>query len=260
MSSFLQQSCLDKKYDELVELLVDHINESDEKPHLQEALLLFIDSVNRLPFSADFYISGGLSQLLVPLYNLFSPQETKQSVKEHCLVTLGDTLRLVAWADGEKDELVAREMQDFSHWMDIFATIIQSDPKKNFYLKSLCIRVLTIIFRDFLRYSKQYLESHLPKIWKLLTLHLPIYIEVVIHESPESLNCEAALLDEKSNIVRMSSELLDFISSLSHKESLNPIIKTIAVLLISTLSGYALLPKSEEKRHREDATLYINEI
>lgn len=72
-------------------------------------------------------------------------------------------------------------MNDFSHWMDIFATIIQSDPKKNFALKSLCIRVLTIIFRDFLRYSKQYLESHLPKIWKLLTLHLPIYTEVVIH-------------------------------------------------------------------------------
>ena len=46
-------------------------------------------------------------------------------------------------------------MYDFSHWMDIFATIIQSNPKKNFYLKSLCKRVLTIIFRDFLGYSKQ---------------------------------------------------------------------------------------------------------
>ncbi len=151
-------------------------------------------------------------------------------------------MRLVAWADGEKDELVAREMHDFSHWMDIFATIIQSDPKKSFGLKSLCMRVLTIIFRDFLHYSKQYLESHLPKIWKLLTLHLPIYTEVVIHETPESLNCDTSFLQEKQNIIKMSSELLDFISSLSHKESLNPIIKTIAVLLIATLSGYALLP------------------
>mmetsp|Transcript_11746 Transcript_11746/g.18004 ORF Transcript_11746/g.18004 Transcript_11746/m.18004 type:complete len:130 (-) Transcript_11746:222-611(-) len=63
--------------------------------------------------------------------------------------------------------------------MAIFLQIIQSDAKKMFEIKRNALRCLTVIFRDFMSYSRECINMILRPSWKLLNLHLPIFTEVL---------------------------------------------------------------------------------
>jgi len=62
--------------------------------------------------------------------------------------------------------------------MTVFLQVIQSDVKKFFDLKRHALKCLTVIFRDFINYSRECINMILQPSWKLLNKHLPIFTEV----------------------------------------------------------------------------------
>ena len=99
--------------------------------------------------------------------------------RELILQILFMCLRCVSWADGIDNGLVEDALNDtFNQWMTVFLQVIQSDAKKFFDLKRHALKCLTVIFRDFINYSRECINMILQPSWKLLNKHLPIFTEV----------------------------------------------------------------------------------
>lgn len=63
--------------------------------------------------------------------------------------------------------------------MALFLQIIQTNPKAFFDIKKNALKCLTVIFRDFINYSRESINMILKPAWKLLNFHLPIFTEVL---------------------------------------------------------------------------------
>jgi hypothetical protein len=63
--------------------------------------------------------------------------------------------------------------------MALFLQIIQTNPKTFFDVKKNALKCLTVIFRDFINYSRECINMILKPAWKLLNFHLPIFTEVL---------------------------------------------------------------------------------
>jgi hypothetical protein len=69
--------------------------------------------------------------------------------------------------------------ESFNQWIALFTQIIQTNPKGFFDVKRNALKCLTVIFRDFINYSKECINMILKPAWKLLNFHLPIFTEVL---------------------------------------------------------------------------------
>lgn len=63
--------------------------------------------------------------------------------------------------------------------MALFLQIIQTNPKSFFDIKKNALKCLTVIFRDFMNYSRDCINMILKPSWKLLNFHLPVFTEVL---------------------------------------------------------------------------------
>ena len=100
--------------------------------------------------------------------------------RELILEVLYLCLRTVSWADGIDNELVEASLGDtFNSWMALFLQVIQTNPKSFFYIKKSALKCLTVIFRDFINYSRECLGMILKPAWKLLIFHVQVYTEVI---------------------------------------------------------------------------------
>ena len=89
-------------------------------------------------------------------------------------------LRTVSWADGIDNEVVEASLNDtFNSWIALFLQIIQTNPQSFFYIKKSALKCLTVIFRDFINYSRECLGMILKPAWKLLICHVRVYTEVI---------------------------------------------------------------------------------
>ena len=89
-------------------------------------------------------------------------------------------LRTISWADGIENELVHDCLNEtFNQWMALFLQVIQSDPNKFFDIKRNALKCLTVIFRDFINYSRECISMILRPAWKLMNSHLPIFTEAL---------------------------------------------------------------------------------
>ena len=100
----------------------------------------------------DNYV-GSIMQALL---SAFTNSEVDVHGREMILQILLMNLRCVSWADGIDNRLVEGCLNDtFNQWMTVFLQVIQSDAKKFFDLKRNALKCLTVIFRDFINYSRE---------------------------------------------------------------------------------------------------------
>ncbi|PCJ27715.1 MAG: hypothetical protein COA94_03705 [Rickettsiales bacterium] len=100
-------------------------------------------------------MSQFVSNILPALFGAFTATDANDKIREKVLMNVYLCLRTFAWADGVNDELVHTCFDDtFNTWMALFIQIIQSNPKSLFDLKRVSLKCLTVIFRDFVNYSK----------------------------------------------------------------------------------------------------------
>jgi hypothetical protein len=114
------------------------------------------------------------------LFSAFTNEEVDVHGRELVLETLYLCLRTISWADGIDNELVdACLCETFNSWMALFLQIIQTNPKAFFDIKRNALKCMTVIFRDFINYSRECINMILKPAWKLLNFHLPIFTEVL---------------------------------------------------------------------------------
>lgn len=119
-------------------------------------------------------------KILPPLFSAFTNEEVDAHGRELVLETLYLCLRTVSWADGIDNELVENCLSEtFNSWMALFLQIISTNPKTFFDIKRNALKCMTVIFRDFINYSRDCINMILKPAWKLLNFHLPIFTEVL---------------------------------------------------------------------------------
>lgn len=100
--------------------------------------------------------------------------------REQILEVLYLCLRTVSWADGIENEIVEASLNDtFNSWMALFLQVVQTNPRSFFDIKKSALKCLTVIFRDFINYSRECLGMILKPAWKLLILHVQVYTEII---------------------------------------------------------------------------------
>lgn len=117
--------------------------------------------------------------ILSSVLNAFTNEEIGSHGRDQVLHVFYLCLRTISWADGIDNELVGNCLDDtFNQWMAVFLQVIQSDANKFFDIKRNALKCLTVIFRDFINYSRECIAMILRPAWKLMNSHLPIFTEV----------------------------------------------------------------------------------
>ena len=136
--------------------------------------------------------------ILKAILEAFTNEEIGTHGREQVLHILYQCLRCVSWADGIDNELVQDCLNEtFNQWMALFLQVIQSNAKKFFDIKRNALKCLTVIFRDFINYSKECINMILRPAWKLLNMHLPIFTEVLGYN--KNINNLASLMKRRAS-------------------------------------------------------------
>ena len=214
------------------------------------------------------------AKILATLFTAFVNAEGNEIRRSKCLFLVYLCLRSFAWADGSENELVAKCLDDtFSPWMALIVSIFQTNPKSNFEIKRNALRVLVVLIRDFINYTHSALNMILEPVWKLLTIHLPVYVHAVCYErsletSPgdnEQNNGEhpfidtEAFEDDEPGIEGMTKQLVDLIITLIVNPSIHTLIRTGLGPFTSTLCGYLLLNEGQLELYKWNPLYFIED-
>ena len=117
--------------------------------------------------------------ILSAILSAFTNDEITSHGREQLLNIFYLCLRTISWADGIDNDLVEYCLNEtINQWMALFLQVIQTKPNKFFDIKRNALKCLTVIFRDFINYSKDCINMILRPAWKLMNSHLPIFTEV----------------------------------------------------------------------------------
>lgn len=141
-------------------------------------LLFFIEKIEDEKAIRQF--TEFVPKILPALFSAFTNEEVSAHGREQILDVLYLCLRTVSWADGIDNQLVENCLSEtFNSWMALFLQIIQTNPKTFFDIKKNALKCLTVVFRDFIHYSRECINMILKPAWKLLNFHLPVFTEVL---------------------------------------------------------------------------------
>lgn len=179
--------------------------------------------------------------------------------------------------------------------MSFFLSALQTSPKSHIGIKRQILRILTVLFRDYPKYSRKSLGNFLPVIWKFLNQNLPLYIWTVVYDIPldfidENLN----LLDPKilesdtsqlasrvaaqigkgetkytgfelddeqefdHDLEIIASQLIELVATLITKPILRDILQLGIYPLINSLSYYMLMTRHDEHLWLKDPNQFIS--
>lgn len=196
-------------------------------------------------------------------------------------------LRCVSWADGIDNALVEDALNDtFNQWMTVFLQVIQSDAKKFFDLKRHALKCLTVIFRDFINYSRECINMILQPSWKLLNKHLPIFTEVQgygkqLHqlqvaatggktaETDQKDNADTDMrgfesdeddeIDEPSGIKGMTLQLIELLTTLVQRPNVQEVVRQGVIPLLMTISSYMIVEVADEREYLFDPNIFLHD-
>jgi hypothetical protein len=158
-----------------------HFNFRGENLKVDQSLRTLIYFIELIEVEKDVKLFHQFVPKILPsLFSAFTNEEVDAHGREQILEVFYLCLRTVSWADGIDNELVEDCLSEtFNSWMALFLQIIQTNPKAFFDIKKNALKCLTVIFRDFINYSRDCINMILKPAWKLLNFHLPVFTEIV---------------------------------------------------------------------------------
>lgn len=203
-------------------------------------------------------------RLLPAFYAAFTSGETDAHGRAQILEAFYLCLRTISWADGIDNDLVGACLDEqFNTWMALFQQLIQTNAKSYFEIKKNALKCLTVIFRDFINYSRDCISKILEPAWKLLNFHLPVFTEVLGYgqslkafregeddqEEEHLPGYESDDEEEVYGVEGMTLQLIELLATLICRQNVQEVVKMGIVPLISTVSSYMIIPRARERQH-----------
>lgn len=168
----------------------------------------------------------------------------------------------------------------------MFLQVIQTDANKFFDIKRNALKCLTVIFRDFINYSRECINMILRPAWKLLNSHLPVFTEVQgynqdLKQLAEKLKQEASDRDESEGeeqiytpgyeseedenieephgIKGMTLQLIELLTTLVQRPNVQEVVKQGIFPLLSTVAGYMILEHSNQCEFMCDQHFFLHD-
>ena len=115
-----------------------------------------------------------MSQLFGVLINKFVDTQS-ESIRVLIFKVVYHSLRLLAWADGKDNNIVADFLtESYSSYLGLILSLIQTNPKTYMQIKKYSMKILTVLVRDYTNFTRQSISSILEPCWKYINLHLPM--------------------------------------------------------------------------------------
>jgi hypothetical protein len=227
---------------------------------------------------SDEKYSAIINKVLENLFSAFTNSDADGKIREKWLQLYYQWLRWVSWADGIDDKVIANALDDsFNQWMSLMVQLIQSNPKVHFDIKKNALKCLTVIFRDMVNYSLEWINLVLQPAWKLLNVNLSVYTETIGYGqsiefnetemetfTTEELNItmdhgiESEAENEETGIIGMTMQLIELLTSLANKGSIRSLIQVGIVPLITSVASYMILSQEQENEQITDQSQFIN--
>jgi hypothetical protein len=227
---------------------------------------------------SDEKYSAIINKVLENLFSAFTNSDADGKIREKWLQLYYQWLRWVSWADGIDDKIIANALDDsFNQWMSLMIQLIQSNPKVHFDIKKNALKCLTVIFRDMVNYSLEWINLVLQPAWKLLNVNLSVYTETIGYGrsiefnetemetfTTEELNItmdhgiESEAENEETGIIGMTMQLIELLTSLANKGSIRSLIQVGIVPLITSVASYMILSQEQENEQITDQSQFIN--
>ena len=203
-------------------------------------------------------------KLLPAFYAAFTCGETDAHGRAQILEAFYLSLRTISWADGIDNDLVGACLDEqFNTWMALFQQLIQTNAKSFFEIKKNALKCLTVVFRDFINYSRDCISKILEPAWKLLNFHLPVFTEVLGYgqslrefKGPEDAEAdepepgfESDDEEEVYGVEGMTLQLIELLATLICRQNVQEVVRTGIVPLVSTVSSYMIVPRRKERQH-----------
>lgn len=132
---------------------------------------------------------------------------------------------------------------------------------------------MVVLIRDFINYTRASLNMILEPAWKMLTIHLPIYIHTVCYErnytssgsgqDTNFIECPftdtTAFDEDEAGVEGMTKQLIDLITTLIVNPAIHTLIRTGLAPFVSTLCSYLVLPQADLSIYQH-TPLYFMEI
>eukprot|EP00347_Sterkiella_histriomuscorum_P024270 403331713 len=261
-------NCWENYLEPIVELL-----QNDNFIRIELAIKVLINLLNLLEDEPMKLFHQFVPKILPSLYSAFTNGETDAHGRDQILEVLNLCLRTVSWADGVDNELVGNCLNEtFNTWMALIKQIIKTNPKAFFDVKKNALKCLTVIFRDFMTYSRDCINQILEPSWQLLNFHLPVFTEVLGYnqslkdfqgddQETEEYNkgYESEEEGEPEGVEGMTLQLIELLTTLISRQNVQEVVKQGIVPLITTISSYMIIQHSQERQHVGDNQHFIHE-
>ena len=204
------------------------------------------------------------------LFSAMVSDSATSRIREKVLAVFHLCLQAVSWADGKDPQVLEACLSEhFNQWIALFTQIIQANPRQFFDVKRNALRCLTVIFRDFLNFSRECINMILKPAWKLLNIHLPVFTEALgygtdiseLRDDDDDEEVERGFESEDEEetygVEGMTLHLIELLTSLVSRPSVMEIVKMGILPLITTVSSYMICCKDAEDKYLVDHNLFI---
>jgi hypothetical protein len=174
-------------------------------------------------------------------------------VKRKTLVVVYRALDVISWADSADPDLIRTGLASWGDWHQVLLHSIEA-PETVSDLKS-ALRVLTLFYRDFPLFSKDFLPAAIKPIWVLMYSILPhFYQQVLYTKSSETLDTED---EDYSGMHGVAVLLLDLLSSLTLRPAVRQAVQLELVPILRTLANYLLLSAEQSRLKDTDPAQFL---
>jgi len=249
----------------LLETLVEKLQNEDEQEteFVLHALQLFLEAVEEE--QEKKLLHKHIARLVPALFSAMVSDAATSRLREKVLAVFHLCLQAISWADGKDPQVLEACLSEhFNQWIALFTQIIQANPRQFFDVKRNALRCLTVIFRDFINYSKECINMILKPAWKLLNIHLPVFTEALGYganlselrdeddDEEGERGYESDEEEEVFGVEGMTLHLIELLTSLISRPSVMEIVKMGILPLVTTVSSYMICCKENEELYKKD--------
>lgn len=136
-------------------------------------------------------------------------------------------------------------------------------------MKHLALRCLTVVFRDFINYSRDCINLILKPAWQLLNQHLPVFTEVLAYNNQAGRKKNRVKheleyfaeddFEESYGTRGMTLQLIELLTTLVQRPNVQEVVRQGVNPLLMTVSSYMLVEWRDEREYLCDSNLFLHD-
>lgn len=215
----------------------------------------------------DDRLCRAVSYLLPRLYSLMQSPGLPSHMQERILLIVYYCMDSLSWADGVDNALLHASLDStWSNWLSLLLNLLGNpaslltpydageNARSMLALKRFSLRTLTVFFRDYTNYSKEWIGQALHVIWGLYHVVLPNFLSYAVYSSDVQ-DCWQE--EDIGGYEGLAQQLIELISAIVLRPGITDVISNELYPFINTLAWYMQITSDQIDLWSSDPNQFI---